>query len=139
MTEQSGRFLIFLIDFIAFNIRLSKSSFAIASSMVSVVMSFYIWNYHCEICIRQKNTREISIQRNIREKCLGNSSNWLKLATVNFKSVIWSFDWLMKANNHMILSNEKKIMMISPTKFLCSFYQVKTLTSVYVCYIYLQY
>ena len=40
MTEQSGRFLIFLIDFIAFNITLSKSSFAIASSMVSVVMSF---------------------------------------------------------------------------------------------------
>ena len=38
MTEQSGRFLIFLIDFIAFNIRLSKSSFAIASSMVSVVV-----------------------------------------------------------------------------------------------------
>ena len=40
MTEQSGRFLIFPIDFIAFNIRLSKSSFAIASSMVSMVMSF---------------------------------------------------------------------------------------------------
>ena len=40
MTEQSGRFLIFHIDFIAFNIRLSKSSFAIASSIVFVVMSF---------------------------------------------------------------------------------------------------
>ena len=40
MTEQSGRFLIFLIDFIAFSIRLSKSSFAIASLMVSVVMLF---------------------------------------------------------------------------------------------------
>ena len=40
MTEQSGRFLTFLIDFIAFNIRLSKSSFAIASSMICVVMPF---------------------------------------------------------------------------------------------------
>ena len=40
MTEQFVRFLILLIDFIGFNIRLSKSSFAIASSMVSVVMSF---------------------------------------------------------------------------------------------------
>ena len=40
MTEQFVRFLILLIDFIAFNIRLCKSSFAIASSMVSVVMSF---------------------------------------------------------------------------------------------------
>ena len=40
MMEQFVRFLILLIDFIAFNIRLSKSSFAIASSMVSVVMSF---------------------------------------------------------------------------------------------------
>ena len=40
MTEQSGRFLVFLIGFIAFNIRSSKSSFAIASSMVSVVISF---------------------------------------------------------------------------------------------------
>ena len=40
MTEQSGCFLIFLIDFITFNIRLSKSLFAVASSMVSVVMSF---------------------------------------------------------------------------------------------------
>ena len=40
MTEQSGRFLIFLIDFIAFNITLSKSSFAVDSSMVSMVMSF---------------------------------------------------------------------------------------------------
>ena len=40
MTEQSGRFLIFLINFIASNIRIFKSSFAIASSMVSVVMSF---------------------------------------------------------------------------------------------------
>ena len=38
MTEQSGRFLIFLFDFIALNIRLSKSSFAIASSMVSIVI-----------------------------------------------------------------------------------------------------
>ena len=40
MTEQSGRFLIFLIDFIAYNIRLFKFSFAIASSMVFMVMSF---------------------------------------------------------------------------------------------------
>ena len=40
MTQQSGRFLIFLIDFIEFIIRLSKSSFAIVSLMVSLVMSF---------------------------------------------------------------------------------------------------
>ena len=40
MTEKSGCILIFLIDFKALNIRLSKSSFAIASPMVSVVMSF---------------------------------------------------------------------------------------------------
>ena len=40
MTEQFGRFLIFLIDFMAFNIRLSKSSFAIVSLMVSVGMTF---------------------------------------------------------------------------------------------------
>ena len=40
MTKQWGRFLTFLIDFIAFNIRLSKSSFAVASSMVSVVKLF---------------------------------------------------------------------------------------------------
>ena len=40
MTKQSGRFLTFLIVFIAFNIRLSIFSFAIASSMVSMVMSF---------------------------------------------------------------------------------------------------
>ena len=138
MTEQSGSFLIFLIDFVAFNIRLSKSSLSIASSVVSVVMSF-IFETTIEIWIHQKNTREIFIQINITEKCIGNWSNWLKQAVVNFKTVIWSFVWLMKANNHMILSNEKKIIMISPTNFLCSFYQVKTLTSVYICYIYLQY
>ena len=33
-------FLLFLIDFIAFNVRLSKSLLTIASSIVSVVMSF---------------------------------------------------------------------------------------------------
>ena len=40
MTEQKGRFLIFLIDFIAFNIRLSKSLLAIAPSIVVVGMLF---------------------------------------------------------------------------------------------------
>ena len=38
--EQSGSFIIFLSDFMAFNIRFSKSSIAIASILVSVVMSF---------------------------------------------------------------------------------------------------
>ena len=40
MDKQSGRFLIFRIDLIALNIRISKYSLVIASSIVSKVMSF---------------------------------------------------------------------------------------------------
>ena len=73
MTEQSGRFLKFLIDFIAFNIRLSKSSFAVALLMVSVVMSFIFESIIANFAYARKIPEKyLSIQRNTTKKCLGN-------------------------------------------------------------------
>ena len=40
MEEESGRFLIFPIDFMAFYSRFSKYSLGVASSMVSIVVLF---------------------------------------------------------------------------------------------------
>ena len=71
MTEQSGHFLIFCIDFIAFNIGLSKSSFAIASLMISVVMLFIFETTILKFAYARKIPKKY-INRNIPEKCLGN-------------------------------------------------------------------
>ena len=67
MTEQSGRFLIFLINFIASNIRIFKSSFAIASSMVSVVMSFIFETTIVKFAYARKYQRNIYTEKYNRE------------------------------------------------------------------------